>query len=122
MAKSVHNDVLDAAFNVIKNNCNSMSLCSQQPTTYTEAVVTYKLADVAMASGDFTIGDGDVNGRKMAVAAKTAVPVDANGTGTHIALCDGVRLLLVTQCTSLVVNTSTPMDFPTWDEEIADPV
>ena len=30
------------------------------------------------------VGDGDTNGRKVAVAEKTGVTVDADGTATHI--------------------------------------
>lgn len=121
MAKIVHDDVLDGALNIIKNNANLMILCSQQPTTRTEAVTTYALADVAMASGDFTAANGDTNGRKLTVAAKTGVTVDGSGTGTHVALVDGTRLLYVTTCTSQAVTASNTVNFPAWDIEIADP-
>lgn len=45
MAKSVHDDVLDGALNIIKNNTNIMTVCSSEPTTRTEAVTTYALGD-----------------------------------------------------------------------------
>jgi hypothetical protein len=121
MAKIVHDDVLDGATSVIKTNCNLMIVCSTQPTTRTEAVTTYALADVAMASGDFTQGNGDVSGRKVTVAAKSGVTIDASGTATHIALVDGTRLLYVTTCTSQGLNSGGTVDFPAWDIEIADP-
>jgi len=121
MAKSVHNDFLDGALNILKNNANIMTACSAEPTTRTEAITTYALADVAMAPGDFTVADGDTNGRKVTVAAKSAVPVDASGTATHIALCDGTRLLMVTTCTSQVLTSGNTVNFPAFDDEIADP-
>lgn len=123
MAKSVHNDVLDAAHNVIKNSATRQVLCSAEPTTFTEANVTYALADVTMASGDFTIADGDVSGRKCTVAAKAGVDVDANGMGTHIALLDvaGSRLLRVTTCPSVAVDANGTVDIGSWKFEIADP-
>lgn len=121
MGKIVHDDVLDGALNIIKNNCNSMTVCSAQPTTRTEAVTTYALADVAMASTDFTIADGDTSGRKLTVAAKSGITVDASGTGTHIALCDGTRLLLVTTMTSQALTAGNTCNIPAWDQEIADP-
>lgn len=121
MAKIVHNDVLDGATTIIKSNANLMIVCSTQPTTRTEAVTTYALADVAMASGDFTQADGDTNGRKLTVAAKSAVPIDATGTALHIALVDGSRLLYVTTCTSQGLTSGGTVDIPTWDVEIADP-
>ena len=120
MAKTVHNDVLDASHNEIKNNCNLMIACSSEPTTRTEAVTTYALADVALASGDFTNAD-DTSGRKCTVGAKTGVTIDASGTATHIALVDGSRLLRVTTCTSQALTAAGTVDFPAWKFSIADP-
>lgn len=121
MAKSVHDAVLDGAFDIIKNNCNLMTVCSAEPTTRDEAITTFKLADVAMASGDFTILNGDTSGRKVRVAAKNSVPIDTTGTGNHIALVDGTRLLLVTTCTAQALTAGNTVNFPAWDDEIADP-
>jgi hypothetical protein len=121
MAKIVHDDVLDGATSVIKTNANLMIVCSAQPTTRAEAVTTYALADVAMASGDYTQANGDTNGRKVTVAAKTAVTIDTGGTATHVALVDGTRLLYVTTCTSQALTGGGTVDFPAWDIEIADP-
>jgi hypothetical protein len=123
MAKIVHDDVLDGAFDVL-DQANLMIACSAQPTTRTEAVSTYALADVAMTiNTDYTKGNGDTNGRKVTVAAKSSVLIDTSGTATHIALVDGTRLLYVTTCTSqaLTANGSNTVNFPAWDVEIADP-
>ena len=124
MAKSVHNDVLDAALNYIKNNCDSMIACSAEPTTYTEAVTTYALADVAMTGTDFTVADGDVSGRKVTVGAKSTVTVDSSGTFTHVALVDtgNTKLLLVSTGTSQALTAGNTVNFPAWDDEIADPI
>ena len=121
MAKSVHNDVLDGALNIIKNNSNLMTVCSAEPTTRTEAVTTYALGDVAMVSGDFTVAEGDTSGRKATVGTKSSVNVDATGTGTHVALSDATRLLYVTTCTSQALTSGNTITFPAWDIEIADP-
>lgn len=125
MAKSVHNDVLDGALNIVKNNATRMTVCSDEPTTYAEGNATYALADVTVASGDFTNADGDTSGRKCTVAAKSGVLIDASGTATHIALLDvtNSKLLYVTTCTSqaLTANGSNTVDFPSWKFEIADP-
>lgn len=120
MAKSVHNDVLDGAINII-NDATLMTLCSAEPTTLTEATTTFKLADVAVSAGDFTTADGTTSGRKVTVAAKAGVPVDTGGTGTHIALCDGTRLLYVTTTTSTAVAGGGTVDIGSWVIEIADP-
>lgn len=121
MAKYTNDDVMDAALNVILNNANIMTACNAQPTTRTEAVTTYALADVAMAPADFTLGNGDTNGRKIAVAQKAGVTVDTTGTAIYIALCDATRLLDVTTCTSQVLTAANTVTFPTWDHEISDP-
>lgn len=121
MAKFAADDMIDGALNIIKNNVILMTACSAQPTTYAEATATYALADVVMASGDFTVGNGDTNGRKVAVAAKNSVTVDTGGTITHLALVDGTRLLYVTTTGSKVVDALDQVNIPTWDIEIADP-
>jgi len=123
MAKTVHDDVLDGAFDVL-DQANLMIACSAQPTTRTEAVATYALADVAMTvNTDYTKANGDVSGRKVTVAAKSTVLIDTSGTATHVALVDGTRLLYVTTCTSqaLTANASNTVNFPAWEIEIADP-
>jgi len=123
MAKIVHDDVLDGAFDVL-DQANLMIACSAQPTSRTEAVTTYALADVAMTvNTDYTKANGDVSGRKVTVAAKSSVLIDTSGTATHVALVDGTRLLYVTTCTSqaLTANGSNTVNFPAWDIEIADP-
>lgn len=120
MAKSVHDNVLDGALNVIAA-ANLMTVCSAQPTTRTEAVTTFALADVAMAGGDFTNADGDTSGRKVTVGAKSGVNVDSSGTANHVALVDGTRLLYVTTCTSQALTAANTVNFPSWKIEIADP-
>lgn len=123
MAKSVHDDVLDGALNIIKSNCTRMVACSAEPTNFTQADSTYALADVTMASGDFTAANGDTSGRKLTVAAKNAVPVDATGTVTHVALLDvaNSKLLYVTTTTSQGVSSGGTVDIGSWKIEIADP-
>jgi hypothetical protein len=114
MAKSSHIDVLDGLGDIVQANCNLMTACSAEPTTRTEAVTTYALADVAMVSGDFTNAT-DGTGRKLTVAAKSAVPIDVTGTATHVALVDGTRLLYVTTCTSQLLTSGGTVDFPAFD-------
>jgi len=123
MGKSVHNDVLDGAFDIIKNNCTRITVCSTEPTTYAEANATYALADVTVDSSDFTHADGDTNGRKTTIAQQASVTVDATGTAAHIALLDvtNSKLLYVTTCTSQALTSGNTVTIPAWDIEIADP-
>lgn len=121
MAKSVHDDVLDGAFDVL-DQADLMTVCNAEPTTRTEAITTFKLADIAMTpNADFTKANGDVSGRKVTVAAKSGVTVDSSGTATHVALVDATRLLYVTTCTSQALTAANTVNFPAWKVEIADP-
>lgn len=120
MAKSIHDTVLDGALNVIAT-ANLMTACNAEPTTRTEAVTTFALADVAMAGPDYTNANGDVSGRKVTVAAKAGVTVDTTGTANHVALVDATNLLLVTTCAGTALTAGGTVDFAAFDDEIADP-
>lgn len=124
MAKAVHDDVLDAALNILKNNATRLTVCSAQPTTYNEGNATYALADVTIDSTDFTgPANGDTSGRKIAINAQSGVTVDASGTATHVALLDvaNSKLLYVTTCTSQALTSGNTLSTSAWDVEIADP-
>ena len=123
MAKIVADVVLDAALAKIAQ-ADGMVACSQQPTSFAEAATTYKLANTSMVtSDDYTIGDGDTNGRKVAVSQQTSVWITATGNGNHVALVDSdnAELLYVTTATSQTLTTSNTMTFNGWDVELADP-
>jgi hypothetical protein len=116
MAKSVADVVLDAALDKIATS-TILTVCNAEPTTRTEAIT----ADVVVDSGDFSKANGDTSGRKVTVAAQSAVPVDTTGTATHVALCDGSVLLYVTTCTSQGLTSGNTVNVPAFDIEIADP-
>lgn len=127
MAKFLIDEAMDALLNYIKNNATKICVCSDLPTTYLQANETYMLAQATVASGDFTgPADGDTNGRKLTVAAKTTGAAVAQGTGTHVALVDGAnsKLLFVTtipggsQQTVYVGNTVNLPSFKV--DEVAD--
>ena len=124
MAKSVLNDVLDAMLDEIALG-TELNVCSTEPTTRTEAVTTYSLADVVLTAGDgggdYTIADGDTSGRKVTVAQQATITVDTSGTALHIALTDATRLLYVTTCTSQALTAPNTVTVPAWDIEVADP-
>ena len=121
MAKTISDADFDGAFDII-DQCNIMTVCTTQPTTRTEAVTTYALADVAMTvNSDYTKANGDTSGRKVTVAAKSGVTIDTSGTALFVALCDGTNLHVVTTCTSQALTAAGTVDFPAWDIEINDP-
>ena len=121
MAKLVHNDVLDAMLNIIKNNATSQIVCSSQPTDRATALAA-ALATATMAGADFTLAD-DVSGRKVTCAAKPGIVIAASGQANHIAFIDATRLLYVTTCTAqdLTANTTNTVSLPGWKISVADP-
>lgn len=103
--------------------CTQATACSAQPTSIAE-IDTYALAQVALTPGDgndFTIANGDTNGRKVTVAQKADVAITDNGTANHMALDDGVKFI-VTTVTPKALTSGDTTTFPAWDSEIADPV
>jgi hypothetical protein len=124
MGKSIHDDVLDAALSYTKNNATRISVCSTEPTTFTEAVTTYMLAIKTIADTDFTgPANGDASGRKITSNQHSGITVTNTGTAAHVALCDfdDSKLLLVTTCTEQGLTSGNTVTIPAFDDEIADP-
>jgi hypothetical protein len=120
MGKWTNDLAMDAALDFISLG-TVLTVCSAQPTTLTEAVTTFKLADIVTSSTDFTISNGDVSGRKVRVGEQAAIPVDSNGTANHIAICDASTILLVTTCTPQAVTAGNTVTVPAFDSEWLDP-
>ena len=122
MAKSLSDAVLDGALDVAVGD--QISVCSSEPTTYTQAITTFKLAiSTAVAGGDFVNANGDVSGRKMTVAEQAATAIDSTGTATHVAITNltGTLLKVVTTTTSQALTSGGTVDIGTFKLEIADP-
>ena len=124
MAKTVNDDVLDGAWDILALG-TELNVCSAEPTTRTEAITTFSLADVVLTAGDgngdWTIANGDTSGRKCTCSQQASITVDTTGTATHIAITDATRLLYVTECTSQALTAGNTVTVPAWDAEIADP-
>jgi len=123
VAKFAPDIVLDGPADII-DQADKMIACSAQPTTFTEANATFALADAAMTPNtDYTKANGDTNGRKVTVAAKSAVTIDTSGTANHIALVSvgDSTLRYVTTCTPQGLTAGNTVNFPAWDIETADP-
>jgi hypothetical protein len=123
MAGKSQNDLmLDAAFDYIRAAVTSMTICTTQPTTYSQALSVNALAVVTMASTDITTTPGDTSGRKMHIGSETGITVDTTGVANHIALVDtdGTALLFVTTCTTQQLTTGNTVNIPAWDDEILD--
>lgn len=123
MAKSVNNLVLDAALDYLSTNGTRLDVCAGAPTTYLEATDTNTFGNVTLDGTDYTKADGTASGRKVTVAAQSAVPISASGTADHVAITNGVdTLLYVTELASSQTLTSgETTDVASWDIELGDP-
>lgn len=124
MAKKADNAFYDASFNWLRDNSIRMTACSAEPANYA-GIAAVALATATVASGDFTNAAGDVSGRKVTVAAKSGVTIDASGTANHVVLHNNASILgYVTTCDALVLTAGpgNTVNFPSWKIEIAAPV
>lgn len=86
--------VLDNGLTVLDTEANRLDICSQEPTTFTQAASTYTLGNKTGA----TVGSPAArspSGRKVTVAAITDGTVTATGTATHWSLVDIVNSRLL---------------------------
>jgi hypothetical protein len=118
MAKYAHPDVLDQGPNFIKSNCNKMALVSTY--TFGAAYATVNgniLAEVAMVSGDFTLGTSGNDRTLTTAAGKQDSSANASGGSAtnHIAFLDTVnsKVLWVTEeTTGQAITAGNPVNFP----------
>lgn len=123
MGKLVPDAVMDGMLDYIRLRVTRVTVCSTQPTTYTEAITTYALASkTGVTSTYLSQGNGDTSGRKIAMAAINTVSVTTTGTAAHVAWAGstGSLLLYVTTCTTQALTTGNTVNIPTHDYEIRD--
>lgn len=122
MGKWVANEVLDGALQVL-SQATHMVVLEGQPANYAAAVAG-KLAEVSVASADFSFLAGDVSGRKVSIAGKSGINVLTGGIARHVALLDtaGSRLLYVTTCPDQALAAGAQLSLDTWSVEIGDPI
>lgn len=123
MAKFQNDTMLDNAFSVITDNVTLLVVTDTQPITYTSAVGANLLARHVVSAADFTIGDGDTNGRKVTIAQQTSLIVSVTGNGNHVVLATSAALstiYYVTTATSQTLTATNTLTVNAWDIEIAD--
>jgi hypothetical protein len=119
MAKWVDSDVLDLGINRIKTNANKQILLKAYTAGDSYATVngTNNIAEVAMATGDYTLGASGSN-RTLTTTAKSGVTATANSGASpnlHLAFVDTTnsKVLWVTDETSdQVVTSGNTVNFP----------
>lgn len=91
----INDEVRDQGLDWADTNGTRMDVCSQAPTTYTEATSTYTLGNKTGLNTGAT-QDGATDGRRVVTPAVTDGSVTGTGTATHWALTDGVSNLIST--------------------------
>lgn len=123
MGKAAPNSTLDALLAEIATAV-TLTVCSAEPANFA-GISSVALAEATLTAGDgngdYTIADGDTDGRKVTVAQQADLPIDASGDATHIALDDGTDLIYVTTCTLQSLTSGGTVTVPAWDVEVADP-
>jgi hypothetical protein len=122
MAKNVPDTTLDVLPTKIATAVR-LSVCASEPANYA-AIAAATLANVALTpgngNGDFTIANGDTNGRKVTVLAQNAIPITSSGTANHVVLDDGSAIILITTCTAQALTSGGTVSTPAFDDEVAD--
>lgn len=83
----INDRVFDNGLTVLDTEANRLDICSQEPTTYTEATSTYTLGNKTSLSVGAP-ADRSPSGRKVTVAAITDGTVSGTGTASHWAIVD----------------------------------
>lgn len=112
--------VLDKIADYIIAQATKLYICSDQPSNFA-GIAAVALADVDMSSSDFTKSNGDASGRKVRVAQKSNIAIDATGEADHVVLASDSELLYVTTCTLQALTEGGTVTTPAWDIEISDP-
>ena len=120
----ITDNALDSGLSYFTSNGTRIDICSQEPSTYTEATSTYTLGNKTSASvGSPT--NGDTSGRKVVIAAVTDGSVTGTGTATHWALSKPTATteLLATQTltSSQAVTSGNTFSLAAIDIEYPDP-
>lgn len=120
MARWAKDSLLDLLLNAIKTDTVTMVFNTTQPADRSGAL-SDALASVSMSSSDFTVADASPDGRKVTVAAKTGIAVDASGTVGHVSLISSTDLLFVTVTTSQALVEGNEISTGTWTIRVSDP-
>lgn len=120
MAKAVNDKVHDEGLDYIAGG-TQIAVCSQQPTTRTEAITTYALATGALAPADFTKAAGDTSGRKITASEQADLSIGTTGTANHVAIVNATELILVTTATAQQLTSGNTVTVPAFKYENRDP-
>jgi hypothetical protein len=112
MAKYMPDSSLDAMLDKV-GAADRLFICSGQPSTYAEASASKNIATQTLSSA-FSKGDSSASGRKLVLAAQSAISVSTPGTADHwaVGVSGTSTLLLVGTIISRTVASGDLISFP----------
>lgn len=126
MAKNVPDAELDKLLDGIAL-ADELYVCTAEPANYAGIAAVALNAAFALTpgngGGDFTIANGDTNGRKVTVSAQSSISANASGTANHVVLATGGvtdLIRLITTCPGQSVTSGNTMNTAAFDDEVAD--
>jgi len=128
MSEYINDLALDAALDYIIDNCDAMRICSSDVTTSSAGDYTKVTGDAALTA-DITVSAGDLvksdhtTGRKLTMAAKTAISITATGTAVYVALIDTVnsRVLSINETISKALTAAESTDTTEFEIRLPQP-
>lgn len=118
MGKATADAVFDAALGIVKSSTNAVCVCTSEPTTYSQATSTYKLAQGTITSANWAAianyTSGSTTGRYTYFTGKSSISVTGSGTAAHVAWVStsATALRLVTTCSSQVLTSGNKVNVP----------
>lgn len=123
MARYQNDSMLDAGLNWVKDNTDKLLILSDGSTIMTyDFAKTNTLASVAVASTIFTLGNGDVSGRKITIAIVSGISVTTTGSATHTALVNASAssVTYLTESSAQPLTAGNALDTTAFDIELED--
>lgn len=116
--------VLDGALDIIAT-CTRVSICSSEPANFA-GIAAVSLGSYTLTAGDgggdWTIANGDTNGRKITLGAQSGNNATGTGAANFLAFDDGATLHYTTAGDGDTVNNGSPFTISSYKVvEIADP-
>lgn len=113
MAKYINPSAQDAALTFLRDNATHYAVATAQSTTAGQ----YAVGTCGVGTADWTLGAGDVSGRKITLAAKNIV-IGTSGSVDHVAVYNSGTLLAVGTCATTAVTaggTAAVAAFDIWE-------
>jgi hypothetical protein len=119
MGKSASDGILDGTLDVIAS-CTKLTICAGQPTSIAE-IATFELASVVIDGTDFTKANGDIDGRKVTIAAQADLSISTSGNADHVVVSNATHLMATTVASQALTAGGT-VSTNAFDFENGDPV